>query len=155
MNIKGIDIAGILIYTILIVVALIAAYAEYKDDRCTEFKTGKCGPGMGSAYAAGIPDKNDSVDALLDKVRITARYEVNSIMWRRCFIGAVVASFLILYIAHKKVPNGLQLGITFLITYITMYIIITTFQAIVTRPALAQLDDILALLRKKGTDSRS
>jgi hypothetical protein len=153
MNIKNLNIASIVIYAVLVIVVLLASYAEFRDDRCTEFGSKQCGPGLGSAYADGRPEKGDSVNDLLKKARITARYEVNSIVWRRCFIAAVISSFLVLYVSKKKIPNGLLLGACFLIVYIIFYLMTTAFQGVVSRPALAQMDKILEQLKRKDSES--
>lgn len=143
------NVVGILIWTIIIVTVLGGLYAEYRDVRCTNYKDGRCGYGFGSSYAEGRPHHHDSVDTLLKKVRTTARYEVNSISWRRCFIAAVVSAFLVLYIAKKKVPTGLQIGTAIVVVYLVFYLTMGSFQQTVTQPALSQLDRILHLLQKK------
>lgn len=148
-NLRKMDPLGILVYTIIIVTILCAIWAEYRDSRCTSFGSKQCGPGMGSAYAAGRPHHDDSTETLLKKVRITARYEVNSINWRRCFIAAVVSAFLVLYIAKKKLPSGLQIGVAVIVIYLVFYLTMIGFEKTVTQPALSQLDEILHLLKKR------
>ena len=144
IDLKVKDLLNILIYVVIVAFLVIAVWAESRDVSCPDFKSKTCGPGMGCAYAAGKPAKGDSLKVLLQKIRITARYEVNSITWRRAFIVAVISAFLVLYVSRKKVPSGLQLGAAFLIIYIVLYLTLMTFQKAVTKPALEQLDAILA-----------
>jgi hypothetical protein len=148
-SLRSLDPIGTLIYVVIILTIVFAIWAEYRDTRCSAFRDGKCGPGLGSAYAAGRPHHDDSGDTLLKKVRTTARYEVNSISWRRCFIAAAVSAFLILYYAKKKLPGGIQMGASVIIIYLIFYLTMTSFQKTVAQPALSQLDQILHLLKKR------
>jgi hypothetical protein len=59
---------SIIIYVIFIVFLVIAIWAERKDVHCSQFEGGKCGAGMGSAYADGRPLKYDNVEDLLKNV---------------------------------------------------------------------------------------
>jgi hypothetical protein len=147
INLSAGNLLSIFIYVVIIMFLLIAIWAESRDVVCPEFKSKKCGPGRGGAYAAGRPEKGDSLKILLQKIRLTARYEVNSIIWRRAFVVAVISSFLVLYVTRKKLPSGFQLATAFLISYIVLYLTLTTFQKVVTRPALDQLDDILSRIK--------
>ena len=148
-NLRRFDPAGIVVVIIIVVTVICALMAEYRDVRCTSFGSKQCGKGMGSAYADGRPESNDSIETLLKKIRITARYEVNSISWRRCFIAAVISAFLVLYIAKKKLPTGLQMGFALIVIYLIFYLMTGFFQKTTTQPALSQLDDILHLLNKR------
>jgi hypothetical protein len=144
---------SIIIYVIFIVFLVIAIWAERKDVHCSQFEGGKCGAGMGSAYADGRPLKYDNVEDLLKKAKFTARYELNSITWRRVFIPALISAFVVMYVAKKRVPHGLQLAIGFLTIYITFYLTLTLFQGWIAQPALKQLDQILQKVNSKSSSS--
>lgn len=149
MRISTKSIITIVLYVVLIVFLAIAIWAESRDIRCSEFRSKQCGPGMGCAYAAGKPNDKDNLETLLNKIRSTARYEVNSIMWRRAFIAAALTAFVILYVTKKKLPSGIHLASAFLICYIILYLMLTMFQKWITDPALHQLDDLLDRVRDK------
>lgn len=153
LNLSAGNLLSIFLYVVIIGFLLIAVWAESRDAVCPEFKSKKCGPGMGCAYAAGKPEKGDSLKVLLQKIRITARYEVNSIIWRRAFVVAVISAFLVLYVTRKKLPSGFQFATAFLIIYIVLYLTLTTFQKVITRPALDQLDDILSRIKYEASNS--
>jgi len=138
---------SVLLYLLIFVFLFVAIRAEHRDVKCEEYKSSKCGPGMGTAYAAGKPHPGDSLKVLLQKIRITARYEVNSIIWRRAFIVAVIASFLVLYTTGKKLPSGFKFAVAFLIIYIVLYLVLTGFQKVISQPALNQLDAILSQIK--------
>lgn len=147
MQIKNLNIVSIVLYVALIVMFVLAIYAEYKDDRCSNLGDKRCGRGMGTSYVEGKLHKGDSFDTILKKIRITARYEVNSIMWRRCFIAAAIAAFIVTYLCKNKLPSGFTLVTAFLIIYISFYLTITTLQKVVTEPALKQMDSLLDALK--------
>jgi len=141
LSFKG--VASIVIYGIVIFFLVFAVYCESKDIRCSEFNNGDCGPGRGVAYAEGTPKKGDSHETLIEKAKLTARYEMNSIMWRRCFIAAAVSAFLVLYSGTKRIPTGIQFGAAFLMIYIIFYLTITSFQKWIAQKAIKQMDLIL------------
>lgn len=143
------DAMTILIYTVVIIAILFAVFCEVKDIKCSNFDNKQCGVGMGRAYAQGKPEHGDSKRTLLEKASITARYEVNSIFWRRSFIAAVVSAFLVLFVMKSKCPNGIQFASAVLIIYIIFYLTFTMFQKWITDPALNQMNDILAALKAK------
>lgn len=142
-------ILSITLYVVFIVFLIIAIWAERQDVHCSQFEGGKCGVGMGSAYSDGKPNKHDSLEDLLKKAKFTARYELNSITWRRVFIPALISAFVVMYVAKKRLPHGLQLAVGFLTIYITFYLTLTLFQGWVAQPALKQLDIILTKIKSK------
>lgn len=146
VDLKKIDWLTVFIYIVLIIVVIYAIHAEIKDVTCQDTKGEICGPLTGRAYSHGKPQPGDSFDILLDKVKITSRYEMNSIHWRRAFIASVIASFIILYILNNKLPNGINLITVFLVIYIVFYLTLTLFQRWVTEPALEQMNEVIYAL---------
>lgn len=149
LNLDKNAVINVLLYAVVIGFLLFSLYVEYKDINCTSFRSSKCGVGCGSAYAAGKPSDEDSVRTLLSKIRTTCRYEVNSIIWRRAFIAAVIGAFLVTYVGKGKMPTGLDFASAFLILYIIFYMILIFFQKSVTAPALSQIDKILDKIKEK------
>lgn len=145
---------SILIYVVLIGFLIFALWMEKRDVFCSNPTEGdgKCGVGMGTSYSAGRPESDDSFQTLLKKIRLTSRYELNSIIWRRAFIIAAISAFLVLYIYKKRMPSGLQLGASFLVIYIVCYLVINAFQKLISEPANKQMD---ALITQLGLRSAS
>jgi len=142
-----IDIFTIIVYVILILITIYVVYAEQKDIRCSDTAGAVCDDNNGRAFAHGRPNVGDTKEQLLDKVMITARYDMNSIHWRRAFIAAAVSSILVLYTLNNKLPDGIKLLTSFIIIYIIVYLTATLFQRWVAEPALNQMDDILVALK--------
>lgn len=140
-------IVSIVIYSLFIFWLGFAIYAEKKDIECQDTRGKVCGPGLGRAYASAKPEKGDSKETLINKARATARYELNSITWRKSFIIAFIVAFLILFITTNELPDAVRLGIAFLAAYFVVYMALTSFQNLITRPALKQLDEIIQQIR--------
>lgn len=149
MGIEAGRAISVLLYITLIFFWCFAIYMERRDSRCSNPTDGKshCSYGHGVAYAAGKPHSGDSLSTLLDKIRLTSRYETNSIIWRRAFIIAVISAFLVLYIYKKRLPSGIQLTVAFLVIYIVTYLALTCFQKLITEPALGQMDELIRRVR--------
>lgn len=142
-------IISIIIYTLFIFWLGFAIYAEKKDIECQDTRGKVCGPGLGRAYASAKPEKGDSKETLLNKAKATAKYELNSITWRKSFIIAFIVAFLILFITTNELPDAVKLAVAFLASYFVIYLSLTSFQNLITRPALKQLDEIIQQLRTK------
>jgi len=122
----------ILIYVIIIIAIIWAVLVERADLKGN-------GKGMVSIQQ-GRPSKHDTRRQLIDKIKLTARYEYNTIFWRRCLIAAAVSSFMVFYTINGKIPNGAQFGLAFLITYIILFLTHTLFKQSITRQAVDQID---------------
>jgi hypothetical protein len=143
-----VDAFTILVYVILIVVIIYSIRAENIDIMCQDKAGEICDALTGRAYAHGKPEPGDTKDILLGKVKITARYEMNSIHWRRAFITAALSAFIILYIMKNRLPNGVELAIGFIVIYIITYLVLTLFQKWVAEPALQQMAEIITALKE-------
>lgn len=145
MDIKY-DKVSIVIYIIFIVFLILALVVEKQDIHCRDMNGKTCGVGMGRTYARGIPADSDDIKTLLAKIRITSRYDLNSVIWRRCYIGAIISALVVVFVIKNRMATGLELVSSFLIIYITFYLIMTMFQKWIADPALKQMDDIVARL---------
>jgi hypothetical protein len=138
-----IDWITIILYIIIIIALWFALKVEYSDTQCQDSGKTICGEGFGRAYSLAMPEEGDSMQTLKNKARTTARYDVNSVHWRKTFIAATISAFIILYVLYGKLPDGVKLATTLMIIYIIFYLMLVTFQRNVAGPALRQLDDIL------------
>lgn len=148
MNIKF-DKISVVIYVIFISFLILALIVEKQDIHCRDINGKTCGVGMGRTYARGAPSSYDDIKSLLAKIRITSRYDLNSVIWRRCYIGALISALIVVFVIKNRMATGLELVSSFLIIYITFYLIMTMFQKWIAEPALKQMDDLVARLSEK------
>jgi len=160
-TIYGMSILTVVLYGAFLFCIFFGAFLEYRDVNCPNIFSTNCGYGMGAAYVEAKPctdnknnnkNKDDSLNVLLDKIKITAKYDINSVYWRRILIAASIVSFLILYMFSGRCPTGIEWVTAFLVTYISFYVMIVTFQYWVAKPALEQLDILLDQVKEKCDD---
>lgn len=130
---------SVAIYIGILVLVVFAVWAEWKDLKSK----------AATSYAE--PNRGDSFSEIIQKIKMTSKYESNSIFWRRAIIAAIVSSFLILYITNKKIPDGITMATAFLITYIIIYIMITVFQKLISSRAVNQIEELTRILEKSRT----
>jgi hypothetical protein len=147
LNLTLVAIVTLILYVIVIGFLIFAIYFEHKDATCSAISGGVCGEGMGTAYYQGKYKEGDTQQEILEKIRLTALYETNSINWRRIYISAAISSFATIFIVKNSMPTGIELAAGFIITYIIGYLAVESFARWVTKPANAQLD---ILLEKAG-----
>ena len=136
-----------LIYIVALTALFFTLYIEYYDLYCRGVgKTSRYG--NGAAYEAGRPYKNDNIHTLLSKIRISARYDEASVYWRRVIIFSVLLMFTILPILLGRMPNGLELLVSFITIYLFTYLFLVYYQEVVSKPATAQVNEATALLSK-------
>lgn len=128
------DLISTALYIGIIVAVCFAIWAEWKDIKNQV------------AISEGHPHHADSHRDLKHKIRETARYDLNSIYWRRSLIVASISAFLVSSIALKKIPDGITLASGFLVTYILIYLMCTCFQKWLAVPAVAQVDELTSRL---------
>ncbi|MFS8159125.1 MAG: hypothetical protein ACMG6E_02720 [Candidatus Roizmanbacteria bacterium] len=143
MKIRDIDWLTLIVYLIIIYTIWYIMKTERNDIQCSDSKQKHCGIGMGRAYAAGRPDDNDSQAELLNKIKLTAHYSLNEIIWRRSLVVAASGSFIGGYILLGRIPRASEFLVNFLIIYILTYLTYVLFQQWITFPAMKQLDDLI------------
>jgi hypothetical protein len=148
-------IISIIIYLLFIFWLGFALYAEYKDTHCQDAKGRVCGVGLGRAYSTFKPHAKDSREELFEKLRLTSRYELNSITWRRSFIIAIICAFLVLFVVTGHAPSAVKLSKAFLVCYIVIYLALTMFQNTIARPALKQAEDIMRHLKADDNENNN
>ena len=129
-------------------IALYAAYLlEYKDLFCP-YDGQSCQIGNGAAYEKGKPHKEDDIYTLLQKIRISSRYDEASVYWRRCIIFAVLLSFTLLFCVLRRLPNGYELLASFTVIYLFTYLFLVYYQEIISKAATKQINEATNLLKR-------
>jgi hypothetical protein len=144
-------VTTIVIYIVAILLFLLAFKSEKKDLYCYDANgfTSECGPGQGMSYIQGRPDPNDDVFTLLNKLEHTVRHDDGSVKWRRCLIFALIATFVLFFLLYGRLPNGVELLISFIVIYIGSYLMYSFFQSNLTFYAVEQADETIDLIRAK------
>jgi len=128
----------ILIYGGGITALLAALYLERKDLYCPGIP-GKENVHLGAAYAEGAPTEEDDFIDLLAKIRISSRYDLSSVYWRRCIIIAIVLSFLLVLVLSQRLPTPYELLASFILIYLAIYLFLVYYQENLSKPATSQV----------------
>jgi hypothetical protein len=137
----------VVIYIIAFVALFFAIRREYLDLYCP--KDGQvCKIGNGAAYAGGKPSKYDNVDVLLEKIRISSKYDESSVYWRRVIIFSVLLLFTLLVLVLRRLPTGTEALISFIVIYLFTFLFLVYYQEVVSKPATQQVNEATALLAK-------
>jgi len=137
----------IFIYTVAIVAFLAALYLEYKDLFCPHGGVGKYG--NGAAYGKGKIHKNDDYKTILQKIRISGRYDEASIYWRRSIIFTVILLFSVLILTLMRLPTAYEVIVSFIVIYLFTYLMLVYYQNTVSIYATNQIDVATRILEKR------
>ena len=137
-----------IVFVIIIVILILVIRAELQDTLCGDIDRNECGIGKGRVYFPFKPEEDDDCDTLLDKIKQTARYEINSIHWRRSAIAAAIISFISLYVLEQKIPSAIRFLTILVIAFIIIYIMLAMFQRTTSVPAVDQVDDLVNIVRQ-------
>lgn len=135
----------VLIYAATFIALYFAIDLEYYDLFCPE-PGQTCKVGNGAAYASGKPSCHDDVDTLLTKIRISSRYDEASVYWRRSIVFSVLLLFTLLLFVLRRLPNGTEILISFVIIYLFIYLFLVYYQEVVSKPATKQVNEATDLL---------
>lgn len=144
---KNFDWGKLIFYIIVIIFIVILVVIDNRDVNCSDLSKTACGPGCGSMYYQGKLQPGDSSETILDKINTTARYEYNTIIWRRILITAFILSFIILMIIQHKIPKPIDFLIVALIVYGGIYLWNEYGKYNITYFAVEQMDDLTQALR--------
>lgn len=136
----------VIAYTVAIIVVLYALWMEWRDLTQSSSQA-KQGLGYGASYAPGKVIQGDTLNIILNKIRLSALYDINGVQWRRCIIFSFVAVILLFLILFCRLPNGAQLLSAMLILYLLLYIMISGYQQFIASYAIKQIDESIALIR--------
>ena len=136
----------IFIYIAVIIAFLAAFYLEYKDLFCPH--GGKAEYGKGAAYSEGKVDKNDNFHTILQKIRISSRYDEGSVYWRRTIIFTVIVLFSVLILVLQRLPTAYEIIVSFIVIYLLTFLFLNYYQTTVSRYATRQIAEGTKLLEK-------
>ena len=135
----------IFIYLAAFTALYFSILAEYSDLYCPH-PGETCKVGNGSAYAKGKPERDDDIDTLLAKIRISSRYDEASVYWRRVIIFSVLLMFTLLILVLRRLPDGTEVLISFITIYLFTFLFLVYYQEVVSKPATKQVNLATELL---------
>jgi hypothetical protein len=135
----------VFIYFTAFIALYFALLLEYYDIYCPN-EGQICKLGNGAAYAEGKPNKDDDVDTLLAKIRISSRYDEASVYWRRTIIFSILLMFTLLLLVLRRLPNGTELLISFITIYLFTFLFLVYYQEVVSKQATQQVNEATELL---------
>lgn len=141
-----IDWFTVLIYTAAIVALLTAFYLEHKDLFCPYGGISRYG--NGAAYSLGKVNRHDSYHEILQKIRISSRYDEASVYWRRSIVFTVLLLFTIFILVLQRLPTAYETVVSFSIIYLFTFLFLTYYQHVVSKCATAQVNRATSLLEK-------
>jgi len=132
-----IGLVTIIVY-IIAIITVICVLPQESQDVNSVYIDGKWlrGYRMGAPYHHGKPRRRDTVRTLLEKIRLSSRYEVNSVKWRRCILFAIIAGFVLLSLLFYRLPTGQELIIAVIVLYLFSYIALDYYQQNIADPAV-------------------
>ena len=120
---------------------------EITDLTCTDESATVCDTGSSMALAPGQPEDGDTVHDLLDKITFTARYEHNTVVWRRAFISSAVIIFITLYVVFQRFPRAHEFLMGMVVSFTVLYGAVLIWQPLITDKAVHQIDTLVEKIR--------
>jgi hypothetical protein len=134
-------IMQIIVFVIIILVVLLFVKLEKRDLTCGDENDPKtCGVGYSMATYSGVPNKKDSVEDTKRKISFLARYEENTIVWRRMALISIIIAFLSSYIITKKFPDWKTVIILMVVIYSVLYISHVIYKPLKEQKAIELID---------------
>ena len=134
-------IIQIIVFIIIILVVLLFVKLEKRDLTCGDENDPKtCGVGYSMATYSGVPSKKDSVEDTKRKISFLARYEENTIVWRRMALISIIIAFLSSYIITKKFPDWKTVIILIVVVYFVLYISNVIYKPLKEQKAMELID---------------
>ena len=127
----------IFIYLSALTALYFAFILEYKDLFCPNDNI--CLVGKGASYEKGKINKDDDYYTILEKIRISSRYDEASVYWRRVIIFTVLLEFVLLILVLQRLPNGYEVLVSFITIYLFTFLFLVYYQEVVSKPATKQI----------------
>jgi len=108
-----------------------------------------CGDNKGKYYIKGQPKNTDSVNELLNKIKISTTCGSNTVKWRRSFLIAIVVCLAISLIILEKFPDGKLLFLMVFITFIIIYFSFSYYEYHYEKYPMINIDKSVNYIRNK------
>ena len=150
--INNVPLFTIFIYLAILTAFLFSYYIEYKDLFCqfgNPFAKGDCKSGNGAVYIKGKVKPDDSCEEILQKIRISSRYDEESVYWRRSIVFTSIAVFAVLIITQKRLPTGYEALAGFFVIYMLTFLFLNYYQRALSKPATKQVERATKILHQR------
>jgi hypothetical protein len=154
-NTKGSSITQIITICIIVFIVLLAYKAEKLDLFCpkdVKKHCNLCGDGKGKYYVDGKANKDDTVPQLLNKIKISAEFDINTVKWRRCMLIAfIIVVFItcILIPLYTKLSKTTLFALMMFIVFIVLYLSFSYYQYHYNRYPVHNIKEALHILKDK------
>lgn len=108
-----------------------------------------CGDNKGKYYVKGQPKNTDSVNELLNKIKISSSCGSNTVKWRRSLLMSIVICILISLIILEKFPDGKSLFLMVFITFIVIYFSFSYYEYHYEKYPMINIDKSVNYIRNK------
>lgn len=137
-------------YFLIFIFLIFALLAEYSDLYCPHPKCKNlCRKGHGMPYYHGIGKEDDDFDVLLNKIKLTVRYENNSVKWRRAIIIAFIITLILIPLLYCRLADLYEIIIIFIVVYLALYLCFIFYNDTLSSEAVEVVDKNCKLLRQK------
>lgn len=134
-------IMQVVVFTIAILVILLFWKLEKRDFTCgDENDCSTCDKGYSMPTYAGRLQKGDSKEEIKEKISFLARYEKNTILWRRIALISIIISFLVTYIVTRKFPYWKTFLVVLIVVYFVLYLAEVIYRPITADKAVCLID---------------
>lgn len=137
----------IVVYAIVLFIVYLIVNREISDLQCSDENLSECDGSSSMALGPGRYEAGDDAQTIMQKIAFTARYEENTVVWRRAFLTSTAISFILLYLILKRVPDAREFLIALLVCFAILYLVITIYRPLVSEKAVKQIDELLNELR--------
>ena len=134
------DWITVLAYLIVLITIYNAVKMEYVDLYCAgDVNAQKCKERNGATYIYGKPKKQDDVQTLYQKIRISSRADTTAVIWRRSIVFSFVVGFIFSFLAYGRLPYGRELVVAVIVSYFVVYLFLTYIQTCVQQPIVDKI----------------
>ncbi len=139
------------IYIILSIITAIVLDVEIREMNCPHPNAldSECGFGKAGLYVASIPNDNDDIPTLLDKIDIASDVLTRTIYWRRSYILSIIITLALWIMLFRKMPNGYELLFSILLIMFILYFSCNFYSFHHYGPPKIYIDKSTKLIRKK------
>ena len=79
------------------------------------------------SYDFGKPNEKDSIPRILQKIDTCAKHEIVAVRWRRILISALVITYSVFMLVHRRKPQSRELLLFMVIIFMVLFINSSSF----------------------------